>query len=211
VSQAVRDALWTASQQGFATAELAERFRLPARTVRHLLQRGRRGGRIAPAGYHRVNPLDLGSASDLFRCVLDLKEQHPDWGARFLLGVLAKTFPQEPLPSERTLRRWLRRSGQPAAPAGRRCQRLARAERPHQRWQVDACDQMPLTSGEQISWLRGVDECTGTVLGTVVFPPGAIQPGAARPGPGAVPPLVPPVGLARASQAGQRLPVGRLV
>jgi hypothetical protein len=177
VSQAVRSALWTASQQGLPTAELAARFHLPPRTVRHLLQQGRNcGGPIPPTAYRRVAPGDgdVADTSDLFRFVLDLKDEHSDWGARFLLGVLAMTFPKEALPSERTLRRWLRRNDKPAAPAGRRRERLARAAAPHQRWQIDACDQMPLANGEQVSWLRGVDECTGVVLGTKVFPPGAI-------------------------------------
>jgi transposase len=187
VSQSIRDALWIASQQGMSTAALSERFQLPGRTVRHLLQQGRAtGGPIPPVAYHTVGPPDLDSASEIFRYVWRVKEQHPDWGARFLLGVLAKAFPNEHLPSERTLRRWLRRLKQPAAPAGRRSERLPRAQAAHQRWQIDACDQMPLANQEQISWLRGVDECTGTVLGTLVFPPGAIRPGAARTDPGAV-------------------------
>ena len=38
----------------------------------------------------------------------------------FLLGVLAKMFPGQSLPGERTLRRWLRHHDRPAAPAGRR-------------------------------------------------------------------------------------------
>jgi len=191
VSSTIRRALWLASQQGFCTAELVERFHLPARTVRHLLQRGHdNGGAIPAASYHHFGTRDPASAGDVFRTAMELKALHPDWGARFLLGALAKTLPGQPLPSERTLRRWFRGNDQPAGAAGRRRERLARAQAPHGRWQVDACDQMPLATGEQISWLRGVDECTGTVLGTAVFPPGAIQPGAGRADSGVLPYVV---------------------
>jgi hypothetical protein len=197
VNQAIRQALWAASQQGLSTSELAERFDIPARTVRHLLQRGRdNGGQVPLASYSSFATRDPASAGDVFRVALELKALHPDWGARFLLGALAKTFPGQPLPSERTLRRWFRGNDQPAAPAGRRRERLARAQVPHGRWQVDACDQMPLASGEQISWLRGVDECTGIVLGTAVFPPGAIQSSASRQDSGAIPYVVRAVGIA---------------
>ena len=120
VSPVIRQALWAASQQGLGTAALAERFHLPPRTVRHLLQLGRsHAGQIPDAAYHRVSPRDHAAAADVYHCALELKQRHPDWGARFLLGVLAKTLPGQPLPSERTLRRWLRQQHQPAAPPGR--------------------------------------------------------------------------------------------
>src|SRR5262249_9100181 len=85
------------------------------------------------------------------------------------------------------------------------------AQQPHQRWQIDACDQLRLAGGQPFSWLRGADECTGTVLGTVVFPPRAIQPGAAGAGAGAVSPVVPTLGLAGRSAPGQWPSLGRVV
>jgi hypothetical protein len=36
---------------------------------------------------------------------------------------------------------------------------------------VDAAEQVPLRSGRRVCWLRIVDECSGAVLETVVFPP----------------------------------------
>jgi len=47
-----------------------------------------------------------------------------------------------------------------------------RAARPHQVWQIDAAEQVGLRSGQRVSWLRVVDECSGAVLRTVVFPQG---------------------------------------
>lgn len=77
------------------------------------------------------------------------------------------------IPSDRTLQRWLRRNGlAPAPPGRRRAESRHRAERPHAVWQVDAADQKRLATGEMISWLRVVDECSGAALHSRVFPQG---------------------------------------
>ncbi len=97
-------------------------------------------------------------------------EEHPDWGARFIRGVLADSHPEDALPNERTIRRWLHRPDLAPAPPGKRSSRLPRATRPHQRWQVDAADQMHLLDGSPLSWLKAVDECSGCP-GHRSFPP----------------------------------------
>jgi hypothetical protein len=43
---------------------------------------------------------------------------------------------------------------------------------------MDAADQVALQNGRQVSWLRIADECSGAVLQTTVFPPGALARGA---------------------------------
>ncbi len=178
----VRQALWSAAAQGASTAELADRFDLPARSIRHLLRLARTVGHpVAPA--YRSGPR-LRPDSSVFDAALLLKEEHPDWGARFIRGVLADSHPEDALPNERTIRRWLHRPDLAPAPPGKRSSRLPRATRPHQRWQVDAADQMHLLDGSPLSWLKAVDECSGAVLGTVLFPPGAVQPGVGPGGPG---------------------------
>src|SRR5205814_1983882 len=59
------------------------------------------------------------------------------------------------------------------APTGRRSAgESLRAQRPHETWQIDAAELVRLRSGERVSWLRIVDECSGAVLWTVVFPQG---------------------------------------
>src|SRR5262249_55120771 len=40
---------------------------------------------------------------------------------------------------------------------------------PHEVWQMDACEQIPLGNGQRVCWLRGVDECSGAILWTEVF------------------------------------------
>jgi hypothetical protein len=182
----VRQALWQASQQGLSTPELSERFALPPRTVRHLLYQTRQNDSQPPAPAYRTGPQPRDREDRIFHHAASLKQQHRDWGARFIRAVLSESYPAADLPSERNLRRWLRGQGHPPAPAGRRPARPTRAVQPHTRWQIDACDQMPLATGQQISWLKGVDECSGAALGTVIFPPGAVQPSARPRGSGSL-------------------------
>src|SRR5205807_24585 len=84
----------------------------------------------------------------------------------------------------RILQRWFGRHGQPPAPAGRKpASARTPAGQPHEVWQMDAVEQLPLQTGQLVCWLRWVDELTGAVLGTVVFPPQPLRPGAAAAGP----------------------------
>ena len=75
-------------------------------------------------------------------------------------------------PSARTLQRGLRRADLAPAPAGRPAKgSTPRATLPHDAWQMDAKELIKLNHGDLVSWLRLVDECSGAVLQTVVFPP----------------------------------------
>ena len=110
-----------------------------------------------------------------------MRRQHPTWGAGIIRVILTEQHPGRVLPSERTVQRAFVRAGLNPAPAGRRGPGPdRRAERPHETWQVDAADQMDLADGRQASWLRIVDECTGAVLETAVFPPRVLHTRAGR-------------------------------
>ena len=59
------------------------------------------------------------------------------------------------------------------APKGRRAGTSSkRARKPHAVWQMDASELIRLKSGKLVSWLRIIDECSGAVLWTKVFPQG---------------------------------------
>jgi len=67
------------------------------------------------------------------------------------------------------------------APAGRRpSDNGYRAHRPHEVWQMDAAERIRLGSGQRVSWLRLLDECSGAVLQTTIFPPGVLEPSGAN-------------------------------
>jgi hypothetical protein len=126
-----------------------------------------------------------------------LRQEHPSWGAGFIRVRLQQRHPGDSLPGERTLQRWFRRARQPAAPPGRKPPAArAAAAGPHDVWQMDAAEQVPLADGRQISWLRWVDEFSGAVLDAVVFPPGPLVAGPRRRGAGGVAAAIPPLGAA---------------
>ena len=63
-------------------------------------------------------------------------------------------------------------------PAGRRAAAsTSRAEKPHQTWQIDASEHIRLADGAEVCWLRILDEATGAVLRTDVFPPRLLDSG----------------------------------
>jgi hypothetical protein len=147
---------------------LARRFGLPGRTVRHLLARFRLdGGPRLPR--YRGNP-GACFPPDLIEQALGLRRQHPDWGAPFIRVMLLRQRRWQAVPHPRTIQRWLSLCCLAPAPVGRRSQRLPRSPAPHERWQVDASDQLRLANGQLASWLRLTDECSGAILKTVAFP-----------------------------------------
>src|SRR5439155_6833943 len=97
------------------------------------------------------------------------------WGGG-LIRVLLQEQGHDGGASERTLQRLFQRATLAPAPPGRRPDSDdRRAHHPHEVWQMDAVDQLRLANGQQVSWLRLVDECSGVVLQTTVFPPALLE------------------------------------
>jgi transposase len=173
----VRQMIFQRWQKGESVPKLAEELELSQRTVRHLVRRfaGRGQQAVAP-DYARCATKTRASDHTLFDQAVQMRQQHPTWGAG-----LIRVFLQEDLgtcPSERTLQRWFQQTELSPAPAGRRpSSDAARARRPHEVWQMDAAERIRLASGQQVSWLRLVDECSGAVLHTTIFPPRVLEPG----------------------------------
>lgn len=193
----IRQALWHRWEQGATTTELSQAFGLPPRTVRGLIQRGRQRGEegLAPDYPTRPDPPPP-PGHPAFGPAVALRQAHPGWGAgRVRIALQDQEI--APLPSERTLQRWFRRVGLGPAPPGRRPEsQHPRATVPHQVWQIDGAEQMPLGDGSRACWLRIADECTGAVLQTAVFPPRALGGRARRGHPRAVAAGLRPLGTA---------------
>jgi hypothetical protein len=173
----VRQAVLRRWQHGQTAAEIAAALALPARTIRHLIRTFRHASAndpqaLAPAyphcGWHRSWNNQL-----LRHDALQMRWQHPGWGAGLIRVLLGERWQRQPLPSERTLQRWFQREGLGPAPRGRRPRGPgARAQRPHEVWQMDAVEQIPLQNKQRACWLRITDEFTGAVLHTKVMPVG---------------------------------------
>jgi len=168
----IRRRIWHCARAGQTVGAIAQSLNLSVRTVRHLLQRLQDDGAAALAtGYAKCGRSAKEQPPPLVQEGLDIRAEHPTWGAGLVRVYLRRRHPQESIPSERTLQRWFRRTRLPAAPPGRRPEgEPERAIFPHDRWQMDAADQMRLQNGKGACWLRLVDECSGAFLRTVVFP-----------------------------------------
>src|SRR5262249_37150335 len=204
----VRRRLYALGQRGWSAQCLSERFAVPVRTVRHLLQRWRQQPAVLAPRY-AAGPGRPPAPQPARDQVLALRQQHPRWGAGSIRVQLRRSQPGLPVPSERTVQRWLRPPGGPPAPAGR-CPAACRskAAQPHEVWQIDAADQLRLGRGQGASWLRLVDECSGAFLQTSVFPPALLGAGGPRRRPALLAPGLRPLGLAPARAGGQRPALG---
>ena len=169
----LRRALYRRWRRGQAARTIAEALGLALRTVRRLLRRCDPGEpeSVLPA-YARRGPQPARADTPLRSAALQLRRQHPTWGAPLIRVLLGHDFPATALPTARTLQRWFHDHGLGPAPKGRRPQpNPDRAAHPHDVWQMDAAEQVRLGNGRRVSWLRIVDEHTGAVLATRVFPP----------------------------------------
>ena len=166
LSLPLRQQILARFQLGRLPADIAAELRLPPRTVRRLCQQFRERGPAALATCYHPPPSSPPGPALLQ--ALQLHELHPRWGAAYILVELRRQQPQlTDLPSERTLQRRFQEQQLPPAPSGRKpAGQRTRATRTHAVWQMDAVEQCPLKTAQQISWLRWVDEYCGAALGT---------------------------------------------
>jgi hypothetical protein len=211
ISIPVRQAIWRRLLDGQDGPTIAAALGLAPRTVRHLIRRFRQGGQAAvmPAS-DRCGAATPKPSEALVQAALSLRREHPSWGAGLIRVRLRRRHPHQAPPAARSLQRWFLRAGLAPAPAGRRpAAESRRAARPHEVWPMDAAEQVPLQTGQRVSWLRIAEEWSGGVLWTAVFPPGPLERGPAAGGPGSVAAGVHPLGSPRATPRGQRSAVGR--
>jgi len=170
IPQPIREAILCRVQQNQDAATIAQALDLCPRTVRHLIRRFRQHPNAVEPSY-RPGPGRPKDSQNLRDRAVALHEEHPTWGAGYIRVRMSATDEQN-LPSERTLQRWFRQQGQPSSLPGRRpAAETGRAIHPHQRWQMDAVEQLRLGSKQGVCWLRFVDEYSGAFLSTTVFPP----------------------------------------
>jgi len=163
---------WQAGERAVAIALALD---LHPRTVQRLVQRFRRRGAdgVHPA-YRRGVAKRQGVPAAVFRAALAMRHVHPRWGAPLIRVLLGHRFPRRFLVCARTLQRWFRHAGlgPPAKGNYPAAKDYHRADKAHEGWQMDAAEQLTLHTGEKVSWLEVVDEHTGAVLDTTVFPEG---------------------------------------
>jgi transposase len=207
---AVRQLIWQRHQQGESTTALAAAYGVSARAIRALI------GRLHSAGpdairpnYHAPPPPPHAKPADCRAEVLQLRRDHATWGAAWMLTILRQRFPDRPWPAPRTAQRWLKAAGLNPAPRGRRPgTNASRAAAPHEVWQMDGAECIRLANGEQVCWLRIVDELTGAALQTTIFPPAPAVSGRRATRPRGLAPGLHALGRADPVSRGQRDTVG---
>jgi len=168
----VRRAIVRLAAKGLPASQIAVQLGLKTRTVQQLVRQFRVEGQVSLAPRYARGPRLSEKHKTLRQCVSTLRADHPTWGTEILRIQLRQMKGRRPIPSSRTLRRWLRQEGTSPPPRGRRpIAEPDRARHPHDVWQMDASEDIPLNTGQRVCWLRLVDEYTGTVLGTRVFSP----------------------------------------
>jgi hypothetical protein len=141
--------LW---EQGQTPAQIAETLGLSRVSVRRLVRRFRdRGVDSVTPDYHPAHPVSA-LDSDLAKATIRMRREHPTWGAGLIRVLLLQEAPPGPVPSVRTLQRWLLRADLAPAPAGRRPEAASsRATAPHQTWQMDAKEQIKIRNYTHVS------------------------------------------------------------
>src|SRR3954470_5504266 len=208
ISVPVRRTLIRRWEQGQTPGQIAEALGLSRATVQRLIRRFQERGAAGLELDYRRGP-NPAPRSDLLNAVLQYRREHPAWGAELIRIHLLRETWDEPVPSARTLQRWLLRADLAPAPAGRPAKpNPARATRPHETWQMDAKELIKIKTTQLVSWLRLVDECSGAVFQTAVFPPREVESSPTRRRPGAIAVCLLAVGLAREHAGRQRLALG---
>ena len=205
----IREALFRLWQQGRNSRQIAASLGLPGSTVRRFVGRFRQHGAAGIAPDYPRAPTDEAQFPDLIQAALRLRREHPTWGAGLIRVHLLQAGTGRPVPSERALQRWFAKAGLSPAPRGRRpTAARARATLPHETWQMDAKEKIRIRGHERVSWLRLVDDCSGAMLWTTVFPPRLLGPRPPRGGPAATAPGVRALGAAATPPRRRRRPVG---
>lgn len=171
----LREQIHALQNQGIAPKNISQQLSLPYGTVKHLCGQFKScgAGGLAPkyANCGRKPALSKDASKNR---ALELRQQHPQWGApriRVELQFESPPLPgEEPLASIKTLQRFFRKKE--AYPARRQGAEpsIGRSLAPHNIWEVDAKERFTLEDGSPACYLTIVDEKTGAWLEAPVFP-----------------------------------------
>lgn len=167
----IRQEIVRLRQQGQGYEQIGEALGQSPHSVRQIWRRFQQYGTqgLAPS-YERCGHRGVKSEPLIWRAAVYLKRRHSEWGGGIIRVHLQQRYPDRVIPSERTLQRWFRLAGVGTQPLRRSTQRRERATQVHECWQVDAVSHQTLADGTQASWLSAVDEASGALIESSVFP-----------------------------------------
>lgn len=161
-------------EQGNSFKAIALELNRDYEAVRKIYHRYVQSGELAPS-YAKCSHSTIRKDETIYRRALEMKRNHPSWGAGIIWVELAEEFDEVQLPTPRTLQRWFKRGGVQNPPQERRPRPFpARGKRAHEVWAMDAKEQIELADGSFVSWLTVTDEGSGAIVGAFLFPPQAL-------------------------------------
>jgi transposase len=169
---ALREQIVRRRQQREPLTAIAEALQVPERTVRRWWHKYQQAG---PDGlqthYAHCGPKGPKAPPAVHAAALELKREHPTWGAGLIRLQLVERFDAAAVPKERAIQRWFQAAGLQPPRAKRPPLERSPGKEAHQVWQMDAKEQMRLGDGSGTSVLSVTEEATGAVLELAPFPP----------------------------------------
>ena len=158
-------------EKGESMASIARELSMPYVTVRGIYQHYQDNGKLEP-NYERCGQPGIRKDQAVYEAAVEMKRQHPRWGAGLIWVELSEHFDEAALPSIRTLQRWFKRAGVAAPPRDETPRpSVKRGTNPHEVWALDAKEEIRLADGSHVSWFIISDEASGAVLSAELFPP----------------------------------------
>jgi hypothetical protein len=176
-SLATRESIICQRKSGVSMAEISETLNISYDSVRTMCKRYSESHlpesdlkSVLTPHYSNCGPKREKWSSDIVDIVLFTKTEHPRWGAPRLLVDLERQLPGQPLPSIRTVERWFRKNNLSKPPRQKGEAAIGRSRGVHNIWEVDAKENLTLLDGQEACYLTTVDEKSGALLASPVFP-----------------------------------------
>jgi transposase len=161
---ALREQIGQRHQPGEPLTAIADAVQVPYRTVRRWWHRYHREGEEGlHTHYAHCGPKGPKAPPAVHAAALELKREHPSWGAGLIRRQLVEQFAPSAVPQVRALQRWFHAAGLQPVRAQRPAVEQSRGTEAHQVWQMDAKEPMRLGDGTGSSVLSLTDEATGAV------------------------------------------------
>lgn len=159
-------------EAGLSYSEVSRKYTVRYNTVKNFHQRFlEKGMKGLQPHYFNCGKQKPTKDNLIYRTSCWLKHLHPQWGAPFILIKLKERYPEQVFPTARNLQRWFKTEGLNKVQGKMPKASTNWATSPHDTWQVDAKERIVIADGSKGCWLTVVDEKSGALLGTLVFPP----------------------------------------
>ena len=98
-------------EKGESLAQIAESLGYSYWGVRQIWRRYRKEGKEGLKTRYRSGWQEPRTKREIYEKAMALKREHPKWGAGLIRSMLLDEWPEEEVPSERTLQVWWKRGG----------------------------------------------------------------------------------------------------